>query len=219
VTSEEFVVGLEAEMRALFARLGERETLEAESEGQVEVRTLLRLALKSELEAAELASHWLASTPELDAKLVFVQQCSDEMKHFGLILARLAALGDEAAGADPLAGGYSPLYHFQRGLRTTAERVAAGPFTSEAIAEVRNRQFIDFCRAQGDDETARLYEQVIQPEEIHHRQSGRDFLARHCTTPERQELAAAAVRATLAIAEELSTLAARTGGSVEPPLS
>ncbi len=42
-------------MDQLFARLGEIETLEAEAEGEVDVVTLLRLALKSELEASELA--------------------------------------------------------------------------------------------------------------------------------------------------------------------
>ena len=56
-------------MQALFARLGEQETLEAESQGKVEVVTLLRLALKSELEASELAGLWMPTTPEIDAKM------------------------------------------------------------------------------------------------------------------------------------------------------
>ena len=50
-------------MQALFARLGEHETLEAESQGKVEVVTLLQLALKSELEASELAGFWMPTTP------------------------------------------------------------------------------------------------------------------------------------------------------------
>src|SRR5437016_4141558 len=68
MTGTEFIGGLVAEMEALFARLGERQALEAESEGQVDVKTLLRLALNSELEASELAALWMPSTPEIDVK-------------------------------------------------------------------------------------------------------------------------------------------------------
>ena len=68
--SKTFVDGLLAEMHEIFSALGEREILEAESDGQVEVVTLLRLALASELEASELAGHWLTSTPEIDAKIL-----------------------------------------------------------------------------------------------------------------------------------------------------
>ena len=55
MNSKEFVAQLVEEMDRLFARLGETETLEAEADGDVDVVTLLRLALKSELEASELA--------------------------------------------------------------------------------------------------------------------------------------------------------------------
>lgn len=57
--SKEFVAQLVEEMNRIFARLGETETLESEAEGEVDVVTLLRLALKSELEASELAALWL----------------------------------------------------------------------------------------------------------------------------------------------------------------
>ena len=56
MNSLEFVDQLVAEMDRLFAQLGETETLESESEGRVDVVNLLRLALKSELEASELAA-------------------------------------------------------------------------------------------------------------------------------------------------------------------
>ena len=46
VTSKEFVAGLMEEMEHLFARLGETETLESESDGRVDVIYLLQLALK-----------------------------------------------------------------------------------------------------------------------------------------------------------------------------
>lgn len=217
--SRAFVQGLVDEMETLFSRLGERGILDAETDGQADVVPLLRLALRSELEAAELAGSWMPSTPELDGKRVFALQCGDEMRHFELISARLAELGHDPGGWNPSAEGYSPLYHYLRGLRSTIERVAAGPFTCEAIARVRNAQFIAFCRAVGDHETARLYEEQIQPEESHHHEEGRVFLERHATTPEVQRKVAEAVRTTLAIADELRTLAERSSGLENIPLS
>ena len=219
MNSKEFVAGLVDEMDRLFARLGETETLESEAEGQVDVVTLLRLALKSELEASELAGFWMPTTPEVDAKMALALQCGDEMKHYGMISQRLTELGEDLTEFDPLADGHSPLYQYLRGLRTTVERIAAGPFASEAIAQVRNAQFVNFCRSVGDDGTARLYDEVIQPEEAHHHHLGREILEKYATTPEIQELAAAAVRNTLAIADELRNLAAKTTGVHNIPVS
>ena len=219
MNSLEFVDQLVTEMDRLFAQLGETETLEAESEGRVDVVNLLRLALKSELEASELAALWMPTTPEVDAKMCLALQCGDEMKHYGLISERLAQLGEDLAGFDPLADGHSPLYQYLRGLRTTVERIAGGPFASEAIAQVRNRQFVAFCRAAGDDQTAGLYEDVIQPEEAHHHRLGREILERYAETEELQELIRAATRNTLAIADELRNLAAKTTGVHSIPVS
>lgn len=219
MTSLEFVAGLVAEMEAVFARLGAREALEAESQGKVEIVTLLKAALRSEVEAAELGGFCLPTTPELDAKSAFAQQCGDEMKHYRLIVARLAELGEDVSQEDPLAEGYSPLYHYVKGLKTTVERIAAGPFAREAIARVRNEQFIELCEQMGDPGTADLYRRVIQPEEIHHHELGRKVLERLCTTPELQRLAAQAARNTLAIADELSTLAERSTGMRSIPAS
>lgn len=217
--SKTFVAALVEEMHRLFSQLGEHETLEAESGGQVDVVTLLKLALASELEASELAGSWMPSTPEIDAKRVFAAQCGDEMRHYQLIARRLEELGEDLAGFDPLEGGHSPLYQYMRGLRTTPERIAAGPFASEAIAEVRNEQFIAFCEAVGDDETARLYREVIQPEEVHHHRLGREFLEAYSISPEVQEQVAAATRTTLAIADELRTLSEKTTGLQALPVS
>lgn len=217
--SKTFVAGLVEEMQGLFARLGEHETLEAEAEGRMDVVNLLKLALKSELEASELAGFWMPTTPEIEAKLVFAQQCGDEMKHYRLIAHRLAELGEPLTSFDPLAEGYSPLYQYLRGLKTTVERSTAGLFTTEAIAEVRNVQFIAFCRSVGDEATAGIYERIIHPEEVHHHREGRRLLEEMCTTEESQELAAAAMRNTLAIADELRSLAEKATGLHNLPLS
>lgn len=217
--ARQFVSGLVAEMRTLFSRLADGQALEAESRGNVDVVPLLRAALKSELEAAELGGYALPTTPEIDAKSAFAQQCADEMKHYRLIVERLAALGEPLAGFDPFADGYSPLYHYIKGLKSTVERIAAGPFAREAIAEVRNAQFIALCERMGDHETARLYRDVIQPEEVEHHRLGRAVLERLCVDAETQRLATEATRNTLAIADELSTLAERTTGLGPIPVS
>jgi 1,2-phenylacetyl-CoA epoxidase catalytic subunit len=215
----DFVRNLRQEMDRLFSQLGERQTLESESEGKVDVVTLLKLALKSEIEASELAGYWMPTTAEIDVKMAFARQCGDEMKHYDLILKRLGELGEDLSGYDPAQEGYSPLYHYLRGLRTTVERVAAGPFAREAIAEIRNAQFIDFCRSIDDSGTARLYIDVINPEEIHHHQMGYELLAKYAVTDEEQELARNAMRSSLAIADELRTLTERATGMRSIPVS
>jgi len=217
--SDDFCTGLVAEMHQVFAQLGEHETLESESQGNVAVVPLLKAALKSELEASELAGLWLPTTPEVDVKMTFAQLCGDEMKHYRLIAQRLEDLGENLDAFDAMSDGYSPLYQYLRGLRTTVERIAGGPFAREAIAEIRNTQFVQFCESVGDQATARLYSEIIQPEEVHHHHLGREILEKYATTPELQELAAAAVRNTLAIADELKDLAAKTTGVYNIPVS
>ena len=71
----------------------------------------------------------------------------------------------------------------------------------------------------GDEGTARLYREVIQPEEVHHHHLGRRILEKYATTPELQELVAQATRNTLAIADELRTLAEKTTGVMALPVS
>ena len=73
-------------------------------------------------------------------------QCGDEMKHYGMISQRLAELGEDLTDFDPLAEGHSPLYQYLRGLRTTVERIAAGPFASEAIAAINSPGSTGFAR-------------------------------------------------------------------------
>lgn len=215
-TGEEFVLALEQEMQRLFAQLGERETLESEGHGNLSIPNLLELALVSELEAAELAARWLPSTPEIEAKLLFGRQCGDEMKHYALIRHRLEEL-DHPPSTD--APRFGPLYPYLLELPTTAERIAGGPFAREAIAQVRNAQFIALCEAEGDTRTAALYREIIQPDEAHHQRLAREVLAKILQTPEDQERAARACRTTLAIADELSLLAERSKGIRPLPVS
>jgi len=95
--------------------------------------------------------------------------------------------------------------------------VAAGQFTREAIAVVKNRQFIEFCERAGDRETAAMYRDVIEPDERYHHELGRTLLLRLATTPETQEAATRAARRTLELADELQKKALATAGIHHAP--
>jgi uncharacterized ferritin-like protein (DUF455 family) len=184
---------------------------------ELTVERLLRIALKNELEASEIAAIWMTSTSELDVKLAFARQAGDEAKHYRLIVERLAALGTDAEKIDPREGGYSALFEYLRQLQSTAARVAAGQFTREGIALIRNQCFMDFCEARGDADTARLYRDVIQPDERHHHELGRGLLARYAITENEQQVSRQAARRTLELAEEIQEMARlKTGISRAP---
>ena len=217
MTAEEFVARLDADNQRLLSRLAPDDTLRPEVAGDLTVLNLLKVALKNEIEATEIAARWLATTDDLHVKLAFARQVGDEAKHYRLIAERLRGLGVDAAGFDPLAKGYGPLFAYLMTLTTTVERVAAGQFTREAIAVVKNRQFIDFCEHAGDRETATLYRDVIEPDERYHHELGRSLLLRLAVTDEAQAAAAAAARKTLALADELQRAALTTAGIHHAP--
>jgi len=118
---------------------------------------------------------------------------------------------------NPLAKGWGPLFQFLDTLGAPVERVAAGQFTREAIAVVKNRQFIEFCERAGDTKTAALYRDVIEPDERYHHELGRTLLLRLATTEAAQDAARRAARRTLELAEELQTAALRTAGIHHAP--
>jgi hypothetical protein len=215
-TSEQFVRDLESEVQSAIARIGTASAAGAPAEG-VTIAKLLEVALKNELEASEEAAAWMTSERDVEVKLALARQCGDEAKHYRLIEARLRALGVDVAAIDPLAGGPTPIYSLLRGLETTVERVAAGPFAREALAQIRNEVFIAYCRAEGDEETARLYEETIQPDEAHHHRLGRSLLVRLATDEAAQALARAAAMRTLQLAEELQEIARLKKGIARAP--
>jgi 1,2-phenylacetyl-CoA epoxidase catalytic subunit len=212
-----FVADLDRRNQELLRRLAPEAALKPEVEGDLSVVNLLKVALKNEIEATESAARWLVTTPEIDVKLALARQVGDEAKHYRLIAERLTELGFDARRFDPLAKGYGPLFQYLDTLATTVERVAAGQFTREAIAIVKNRQFIEFCEAAGDATTARLYRETIEPDERHHHDLGRRLLLRYATTDDSQEAARRASRRTLELAEELQGMALRTAGIHHAP--
>ena len=217
VTAEEFVARLETDNERLLSRLAPDDTLRPEVEGDLTVVNLLKVALKNEIEATEIAARWLVTTQDVGVKLAFARQVGDEAKHYRMIADRLRGLGVDTAGFDPLAKGYGPLFNYLMTLTTVVSRVAAGQFTREAIAVVKNRQFIEFCEHAGDRETAALYRDVIEPDERYHHELGRSLLLRLATTPETQAAAAAAARRTLELADELQRAALTTAGMHHAP--
>jgi hypothetical protein len=158
------------------------------------------MALKNELEASEIAAVWIPTTPEVDVKLALARQVGDEAKHYRAIEDHLRRTGADLTGFNPAGDGYGPMFQLLAGFNTTVERIGAAQFTRESLALKKNEQFIEFCEAAGDRETAKLYREQIQPDEEWHVQLGRTVLERYATTPDLQTKARKAVEAVLDLA-------------------
>jgi bacterioferritin (cytochrome b1) len=211
-----FLEELDRTVAATLATLGEAASA-GEPAAAIGVAELLAVALKKELEASEEAALWMTREEDVEVKLALARQCGDEAKHYRLIEGRLRELGKDPALQRPLEGGPSPMFRFLAGLGTTVERIAAGQFTREALAQVHNRIFIDYCDAHGDHDTARLYRDVIQPDEAHHHELGRKLLLRFAVSDEAQALARAAAARTLEIAGEIQEMARLKKGIARAP--
>src|SRR5262245_38578262 len=171
--------------------------------GPSEIVRRLKMALKSELEASEIAAVWIPTTPETEVKLALARQVGDEAKHYRLIEEHLAKMGVDLGGFNPTAEGYGPMFQLLAGFKTTVERIGAAQFTRESLALKKNEQFIEFCEASGDHSTAKLYRELIQPDEQWHVHLGRTVLEKYATTRELQEQARKAVEAVLDLAVKI----------------
>lgn len=212
-----FIAGLKKNLEALLAKLKPNETLIEETRGKLRIPMLLKIALKNEMEATLVGARWVDNTPETFGKLAFARQVGDESKHYRLIEGRLKEMGENLDGFDPLKPRLSPLTEYLLSLNTTIEKAAAGPFAREAIAVVKNNQFISLLKEKGDFVTAKLYEETIQVDEGYHHQLGENLLQQLVKTGEDQMRAIAAVERTLGLAEELTRLAAEKKGLVRAP--
>jgi 1,2-phenylacetyl-CoA epoxidase catalytic subunit len=170
-----------------------------------EIVRRLKMALKNELEASEIAAVWIPTTPEVDVKLALARQVGDEAKHYRLIEEHLARMGADLSEFDASAGGYGPMFQLLAGFKTTIERIGAAQFTRESLALKKNEQFIEFCEAAGDDATAKLYRESIQPDEEWHVRLGRMVLEKYAVTAEVQTRARRAVEAVLDLAVKVQT--------------
>jgi hypothetical protein len=217
MNSHDFVRQMEEILETTLAGLDNLELVESESKGNVEIIPLLKIALKNEIEASQLAALWIITTPEIDVKLGYARQSGDEAKHYRLIEKRLNEMGVELSGFDPLQTGLSPMYNALAEIPDTVSRLAAGQFTREKIALKRNLQFIKFCESRDDFETAKLYSEIIQPDENYHHLLGKTMLEKYAITEEAQTRARQAMKRTLEIAEELRGIAASKLGICQIP--
>ncbi len=204
-TAGEFVETLQQRIDLRMAELERVGNPDAPGEGEAmdAVVSRLKLALRNEMEASELAAMWMPSTPEIDVKLGLARQAGDEARHYRLIEEHLETLEVDLTGFDPLEGGYSPMFQLLRGYESTIERVAAAQLTRESLALTKNEQFIAFCDGAGAAATAEFYRTEIQPDEQWHVRLGRRTLEKYATTPDSQVLALAASTAVLDLAERI----------------
>src|SRR4030095_8869415 len=90
MTAAEFVAGLDDDNQRLLKALEPDATLKPEIDGPLNVPNLLKVALKNELEATEIAARWLVSTDDVQVKLALARQVGDEAEHYRVIAARAA---------------------------------------------------------------------------------------------------------------------------------
>src|SRR5437870_13768106 len=84
-----------------------------------EIVRRLKMALKNELEASEIAAVWIPTTPEVEVKLALARQAGDEAKHYRLIEEHLGKMGVDLSGFNPADGGYGPMFQLLAGFNTT----------------------------------------------------------------------------------------------------
>jgi len=203
ITRQDFVNELESYVSEKLASLDLIKDLEIVTTDRAEVTRRLKMALKSELEASELAALWMPTTPEVDVKLALARQAGDEARHYRLIEQHLMDRKVDLSGFNPTAEGYGPMFQLLAGFQSTVERIAGAQFTRESLALKKNEQFIEFCEAAGDRETANLYRDHIQQDEQWHVNLGRTVLEKYATSPDLQSSARKAVEAVLDLAVKI----------------
>ena len=74
MTAEEFVRELDERNQAVLERLAPDAALEPEVKGDLNVLNLLKVALKNEIEATEIAARWLVTTAEVPVKMALARK-------------------------------------------------------------------------------------------------------------------------------------------------
>ena len=211
-----FVEQLKAESEKLLSKLDAAPAVNPQGGAVAQLGALLKMALKNEIEAAEIAAEWVPTTPELDAKLVLARHAGDEARHYQLLAEKVRALGISLEGFDPLTPP-SPVLAYLRTLNTTVERIAAALVAREAMGGRRNAQFLKLLEVIGQKEIAALYRDVINPDEERHHRAGCEVLAALAVTPETQEAARRAAARLLEIGDQARTAAMEKSGAPAVP--
>ena len=164
---------------------------------------LVRLEMKTTIEATEVAALWLSDSDSLEGKLLLATQCGDEARHFALLRDRLGELGIDSFTFDARFGGYSKLFAFFRSLQTTEERAAAGFLTVGAYNGLRLELLGGQANAKGDAQTAALFQGVLKEDALMLRDAGRRKLLETATAEESQARARRAAFRTIELLGEL----------------
>jgi hypothetical protein len=166
-----------------------------------EVTDVLRLVIKTTIEAAEVAALWVADCDDLEMKLSLAEQCGDGARQCREVAARLDALAQPAF--DPRTGGYSKLFAFLRSLQTPEERSAAGYVTAKALSMARLGALAALCREKGDIQTASLLADAMLGQERRYYEEGKRLLTAVATNEESQARGRRAAYRTLELATEM----------------
>jgi hypothetical protein len=166
-----------------------------------EVTDVLRLVIKTTIEATEVAALWVSDCELLEMKLSLAEQCGDGARQCRQLSARLAELGTPAF--DPREGGYSKLFAFLRSLQTAEERSAAGYVTAKALSMARLQALAALVTAKGDADTARLLTEGLLANERRYYEEGKRLLAEAGTNEESQARGRRSAYRTLELATEM----------------
>src|SRR5204863_8647765 len=109
-STDQFVKELEYHVHERLASLDLLKEPEIGAVDRSEIFRRLKMALKNELEASEIAAVWIPTTAEVEVKLALARQAGDEAKHYRLIEEHLEKMGVNLSGFDPAAGGYGPMF-------------------------------------------------------------------------------------------------------------
>jgi hypothetical protein len=200
--AETFVHEMETKNQASFDRL-------MASYGQTLLKEdftpadLVRLEMKTTVEATEVSALWITETDSLDVKIALAAACGDGARNFALLRDRLAALGVDPLGFDVRFGGYTKLFAFFRSLQTTEERASGGPVTLRAFNLRRLEAAAQHVEGKGDGETATLLRETLARDEENQRDIGRRTLVETVINEESQARARRAAFRTIELLGEV----------------
>lgn len=214
--TEALIAALDQGVAALGRLKDDRDATVEVAKDPAAVAKRLQIAVRQEYDAALISALWMPQMPYLDVQMSLAIQAGDEAKHVLLLRALLAARGKGRLSLDPDKEGRGSLFALQRTFRQPIVQIAA--FTArEAVAYAKNQQFITFCRAFGDEETAQVYETKIQPDEASAAESGKRFLRKYVRSEQEARLAAQTVERVLALSRQMTQEAVEVMGISHAP--
>jgi uncharacterized ferritin-like protein (DUF455 family) len=171
------------------SNMGAMKVLPDYAEDRKRVRTWVLVRLKqgflNEIDACHIAAKWLLDAP-VEIKRMLARQVEDEAKHMELLGKRLRDLGEDAGDWEPMRG-YRKI--FDRSLAHTGNlstRMALFNFGAELVSAYWGNEPMIEVFERADPETAAMYRNVIQKDEIFHTAIGRTVIERYATTAEIQ---------------------------------